>query len=125
MPKAMPFVEGEETTGRMIFCPACQSGHLFNTKPANPNGVGGGHKPVWKSNGDPEKSTFRAAMPVKCDAPDYPHCRFKAKSSVCRSFVTDDKIRFLPGATRPLAGKEVDLPDFNDMKGGTSAERTV
>lgn len=124
MPKAMPFVEGEETTGWMIFCPACQSGHLFNTKPVNPNGVGG-HKPVWTFNGDPEKPTFRASMLVKCNAPDHPHYQPKAKSSVCHSFVTDGKIRFLPDSTHPLAGKEVELPDFDDMKGGSSAERTV
>lgn len=93
-----------ETRGYMIFCPACKCGHLFNTKPNEPNGVGG-TCPVWTFNGDMDRPTFRASMlarPVDKDG----------NPTVCHSFVTDGRIEFLGDCTHRLAGQTVDLPDF-------------
>lgn len=70
MPKLMEVVAGEGAArtheGWMIFCPACDSGHLFDKR--------------WTFNGDQEKPTFRASML------SYPKGRDGAER--CHSFVT-------------------------------------
>jgi hypothetical protein len=125
----MPCVENGETTGYMVFCPACKCGHLFNTKAGNPNGVGG-HKPTWQFvNNDVEKPTFRASMLVKCghfaDGKSPKDCwlckrvaageRDFSPCSLCHSFVTDGKIQFLNDCSHALKGQTVDLPDWDDL----------
>jgi len=123
MPKALPVVQNDVTTGYMIWCPACKRGHLFNLTP--------GHGDVWKFvNGDVEKPTFVASMLVKsghyasAQKPgDECWCTFKARygkepgfaCSICHSHVKDGKIQFLGDCTHELAGKTVDLPDWNDV----------
>lgn len=136
MPKATPFEENGEVTGYMVFCPACNYGHLFNTKPNNPNGVGR-TQPTWTFNGDCEKPTFRASMLVKSvelpprdeatgEFPKGPDGKILldatgrvagTKDTVCHSFVTDGKIQFLGDCTHKLAGHTVDLPDMNTLGG--------
>lgn len=130
MARVLPVVASGETTGWMIFCPACDEGHEFNTKPGVPNGVGG-FKPTWRfANNDVERPTLRESMLVRtgCKAPghkpgDYCWCTY-AKTygkpapytcRVCHSFVTDGKIRFLGDCTHALKGQTVDLPDWNDL----------
>lgn len=129
MPKVMPYEEAGEVTGFMVFCPACNNGHLFNTKAGNPNGVGG-HKPTWTYNGDAEKPTFRASMLVRTghhasgEKPaDCWLCKRVAAGerdfspcSVCHSFVTDGRIQFLGDCTHAMAGKTVDLPDWEQLR---------
>lgn len=132
MPKVMPYEEAGEVTGYMIFCPGCKCGHLFNTKPKNPNGVGG-HKPTWTYNGDAEKPTFRASMLVKTghhasgDKPaDCWLCKRVASGErdfspccLCHTFVTDGKIQFLNDCTHALKGQTVDLPDWETLNKNT------
>jgi len=127
MPRALPVVDKDgKTTGWMVFCPACKSGHLFNTVPGD-NSVGG-KKPVWTFvNNDPERPTFRASYLVKSGHHAKGHkkgdscwCTFEKEHGkkapfecrICHSFVTDGKIKFLKDCTHSLAGQEVDLPDW-------------
>lgn len=79
--------------GYMIFCPACQCGHLFDSR--------------WTFNGDFEKPTFRASMliPGRQNPPYKPTLR-------CHSFVTEGKIQFLDDCEHELKGQTVELPDF-------------
>lgn len=114
----MDYVEAGEVTGMMIFCPACNCGHLFNLKPGNPNGAGG-HKPTWTASGTVEKPTFAPSMLVKTNDPTHPHYQPRAASSVCHSFVRDGMIQFLADCTHPLAGQTVPLPDWNELEGRT------
>lgn len=108
--KAIPYVENGETTGYMIFCPACECGHLFNIKPGS-NGVGG-QKPVWGFNGNMECPTFTPSMLVKTNDPSHKHYQPKAYSSVCHSFVADGSIRFLDDCTHVMAGQTVELVHY-------------
>jgi hypothetical protein len=132
MPKVLPFEEDGKTTGYMIMCPACGYGHLFTTVPGD-NGAGK-PRPVWTFvNGDVERPTFVASMlvrsvampPVDPKTGDYPKgpdgkylldARGRiagTRDTVCHSHVRDGKIQFLGDCTHELAGKTVDLPDWN------------
>lgn len=77
--------------GHLIFCPACECGHLFDSR--------------WTFNGDVNKPTFRASMLVNGSTPE----------KRCHSFVTDGKIEFCGDSAHALAGKTVELPDFDDL----------
>ena len=71
----------------MIFCPGCNSGHLFDKR--------------WEFNGDDKKPTFKPSMLVNANLPNR-----------CHSYVTDGKIQFLSDCDHHLKGQTVDLPDF-------------
>jgi len=73
------------THGYMIFCPACQTGHLFDSR--------------WTFNGDFMKPTFRASMLVLRGDP----------KRQCHSFVTDGMIEFLGDCGHELRGQTVPL----------------
>ena len=145
MPKVSAYCENGnvdgKVTGYMIFCPACNCGHLFNTVPGNNSA--GKPKPVWTFNGSFERPTFRASMLVKsvslpkCDPNTGDFARgidgkyllddsgriLGTKDTICHSHVTDGMIQFLSDSTHSLAGKTVDLPDMDNL-GGNSG-RTV
>lgn len=127
MPKALPVVENDVVTGYMIFCPACQCGHKFNTAP----NLG---RPVWTFvNNDVERPTFVASMLVKsgCQASGHKKgddcwCTYEkrygepAPFSCCRchSHVKDGKIQFLSDCTHALKGTTVELPDWDTLNKG-------
>ncbi len=95
MPKARPVTsDGGTLLGHMIFCPACQCGHLF-------------HAGRWTFNGDVERPTFSPSMlsngNPQAHNPTVPRCH---------SFVTDGRIQFLSDCTHDMKGQTVDLPDF-------------
>lgn len=115
MSKVLPYEEAGGVTGYMIFCPACRSGHLFNTTPNLPNGVGG-KRPAWAFDGNLEEPTFSPSMLVTTNDPSHPHHQPRAAFSRCHSFVTAGKIQFQRDCTHPLAGTTVDLPDWEEMK---------
>ena len=115
-----------ETTGYMIFCPACKCGHHFNTTPG-PNGVGG-TKPVWTFDGNMDAPTFSPSMLCRTtrftakgqadyDAwaeagyPPNPG-QFESEPLICHSFVRNGRIEFLSDCTHELAGKTVQLEPF-------------
>jgi len=92
--------------GHMIFCPACDCGHMFDSR--------------WTFNGNFDKPTFRAIMLVTVTVPitDDEHTRimngekFEPKKLICHSFVTDGKIKFLGDCTHSMKNQEVQLPKF-------------
>lgn len=92
----------------MIFCPACKNGHLFS-HPNFPNGLGA----KWEFSGSLENPTFAPSIIVRTPAPDF--YQSGKYESTCHSFVRNGKIEFLGDCTHPLAGKTVDLPDWDSM----------
>lgn len=92
--------ESGETKGVVVFCPACQHGHLFNTTPARPGG------PVWTFNGDFDRPTFSPSMLTYEPMSDGTH------RTICHSFVRDGKIEFLSDCAHSMRGKTVELPEF-------------
>jgi hypothetical protein len=113
-------------TGWMIFCPACQSGHLFESGP-RPNGGSG-----WTFNGNYEKPTFNPSMlictvrmpqfpPGETDYARDPDGKYLldeqgriqgARDWVCHSFVRDGQIQFLSDCTHEYANQTLDLTPF-------------
>jgi hypothetical protein len=92
----------------LFFCPGCKGVHGIN--------VAEGKRPCWKWNNSMEKPTFKPSILVSygdnteqawsCTA------RRTAVNRVCHSFITDGKIKFCNDSTHDLAGKTVDLPEF-------------
>ena len=83
-------------------CPGCGNVHWFSTTgftPSQPDGDIVPRGPVWSFNGDMEKPTVRASLLVK-------------GQFTCHSFITDGKIEYLGDCTHNLAGKTVEMEDF-------------
>jgi hypothetical protein len=78
-------------------CPGCEYGHQVR--------VAG--KDAWEWNGSSEKPTIKPSIFVNKGSanPGVP---------ACHSVVTDGKINFLADCSHALAGKVVDLPDWED-----------
>lgn len=83
-------------------CPGCGWPHDINVavNPAAPN------RPVWTWNGSDEKPTFSPSILVHDGFPSV---------VVCHSFVRDGQIQFLADCNHALAGKTVELPDWNEQ----------
>jgi hypothetical protein len=79
---------GEGKGGWVFHCPACTWSH--------------GPADTWQFNGDIEKPTFKPSILV----------RHPNRVEICHSFVTDGKIQYLNDCTHELAGKTVDLPEW-------------
>ncbi len=79
----------------MFECPGCGNAH--------------GVTDSWKFNGNQDRPTFSPSVLVRGvkDAASDP------TPTVCHSFVRDGQIQFLGDCTHSLAGKTVDLPDFD------------
>lgn len=96
----------------MFWCPGCDGAHQV--------GVGEADGPRWGYNGDPEKPTFTPSIHVsgiqRLAEDEYQRVmageEVEPRPFVCHSFVTDGRIQFLGDCTHALAGKIVDLPDF-------------
>jgi hypothetical protein len=84
----MPKVLKVEGGGHMIHCPACQCGHHLDGR--------------WEYNDNEESPTFRPSLLTQGGS----------QRGRCHSFITDGKIQFLPDCSHELAGKTVDLPDW-------------
>ncbi len=78
----------------VFHCPGCKYGHSIRTK---------GAEPCWQWNGNPDKPT---ATPSLLIFPKDPERR-------CHLFIKDGQLEFLPDCHHELAGKTVDIPDFN------------
>lgn len=113
------YTEGDRGDGGYSFvCPGC--GHLH----AVPIGKGAG--PRWGFNGSETAPTFTPSLLVRAERWDPPVTgenleAFKRApwpqrkvASICHSFVTDGKIRFLGDCTHALAGQTVALPSVKD-----------
>jgi hypothetical protein len=81
----------------IFFCPGCQHIHRIPI---------GGEQQVWNWNGSYESPTFTPSIRIYLSTEDKVHC--------CHSFVTDGRINFLIDSTHRLAGKVVEIPDWDD-----------
>lgn len=84
-----------------FYCPGCKCVHHIAIA-ENDCGF-----PVWKCNGDMENPTVEPSVKVEYHGAD--------KDTVCHSFVRDGKIQYLSDYTHNMAGKTVDMIDFNDI----------
>ena len=87
--------------GSVLFeCPGCDSLHVVHlTTPGYPH---------WAFNGNYERPTFSPSLHVSWDRIS------TGDKHICHSFIRDGKIEFLNDCTHSLAGKTVDIPDWND-----------
>lgn len=101
--------------GRILFwCPGCDGAHQIQ--------AGDGPGPRWSFNGDFDRPTFSPSILVRGTQPitDDERRRIMAgervepRPTVCHSFVTWGRIRFLDDCTHDLAGCTVELPPFDD-----------
>lgn len=106
--------------GRLAFwCPGCEETHHVT--------VGPGPGPRWGYNGRLAAPTLTPSVLVRSGHHVPGHvgecwCTWAAEDaespgfscSICHSFVTDGRIRFLPDSTHALSGQTVDLPAFPD-----------
>jgi hypothetical protein len=109
--------DGKGTKAWRFWCPGCE-GH---------------HAPIegrWTFNGDCNRPTFSPSILVrgtrftekgeveyeKWRVAGFPMRKevFDSIPSVCHSFVTDGRIRYLGDCTHSLAGQTVDLPDLEE-----------
>lgn len=78
-----------------IWCPGCESVHVFDTR--------------WTFNGDLERPTFTPSLRVKWtgehDGKDVKH--------ECHSVVTEGMIAFQGDCTHAMAGQTISLGDFH------------
>jgi hypothetical protein len=107
-----PILRSVAGGGLMFWCPGCDGAHMVM--------VGEGAGPRWGFNGNHDRPTFTPSILVSgtehITADE--HTRIMAgetiekAKTVCHSFVADGRIQFLGDCTHALAGKTVDLPDF-------------
>jgi len=74
-----------------FFCPGCNCAHWFKT-------TGNSKRWTWNNNYDSPTISPSISVPNQC-----------------HSFVRDGKIQFLSDCKHKLAGKTVDLPDWNNF----------
>jgi hypothetical protein len=88
-----------ETEGLYIFhCPGCHYGHVVRFR---------GNEPVWQISGiEEDKATVNPSLLVNG------HILERR----CHSFIRDGKIQFLADCFHELAGKTVDIPDFDEIE---------
>lgn len=94
-----------KSNGNIFFeCPACEAPHGVN--------CGGGHGPVWSWDGDVNKPTFSPSVLVSYTQYLTPEKNDNKKEHVCHSFVRGGRIEYLSDCTHELAGKAVDIPEW-------------
>ena len=96
----MKLIKDEKRKGMYYFyCPGCKCAHYLATS-ENDCGF-----PTWKWNGDVEKPTISPSVKITCSV----------DPKVCHSFIRDGKIQYLSDCTHELAGKTVDMIDWDDL----------
>ena len=95
-----------KSNGNIFFeCPACETPPGIN--------CGGGHGPIWSWDNDVNKPTISPSVLVKYEQYNTPTSSKKKKEHVCHSFVQNGQIQYLSDCTHELAGKLVDIPEWN------------
>lgn len=93
------------TCKRLVFkCPGCECSHYVNV--ALKNGTQG---PLWEWNGSMERPTIIPSILVHYPAPAPPD-----RPATCHSFVREGRIEYCPDSSHALAGKAVDLPEWEN-----------
>jgi len=89
-----------KSNGNIFFeCPGCGMPHGIN--------CGGGHGPTWSWDNDINKPTFNPSVLVSYESGPM------GKQNICHSFVRNGKIEFLSDCTHELAGRIVDIPEWD------------
>jgi hypothetical protein len=86
----------------VVFCPACQTEHGIWTTERNYN------RAIWKFNNSLVSPTF--APSVKITIGHHPQ-----PPEICHFFIRDGKIEYCDDCTHAMAGRTVELPEFNDL----------
>lgn len=77
-----------------FICPGCGTSHPVDSR--------------WGFNGDVEKPTFSPSLRV--------YGGRQAEFTQCHSFIRDGMIEFLSDCRHELAGKRVEIPDWDDSR---------
>jgi hypothetical protein len=84
-------------------CPGCGYDHPFYIVPqSRENRPDGTPAPLWQWNGSMDKPTFTPSLLCNKDFPE----------SRCHLFMTDGKIQFLNDCFHSLAGRTVEIPEW-------------
>lgn len=81
--------------GYMFRCPGCECAHLYIVE---------GEGAKWKFDGNEERPTFNPSL-VTWGKGD--------KSDLCHLYVKDGRIEFLSDCKHAMAGKTVDMEDWD------------
>jgi hypothetical protein len=89
----------------LFYCPGCEDNHQIDVE-------------KWGFNNDYEKPTFTPSYLTWLDPnpkadPKYDKDGKFRNGFRCHSFITDGSIRYLDDCTHKLAGKTVELPEWN------------
>jgi hypothetical protein len=86
--------------GFLVFhCPGCNIPHIIDTR--------------WTFNGDFDKPRIVPSLLVR-----YP---YNNENRICHSYIIDGMIEYLSDCTHALAGKKIELPDFETLHPDWSA----
>ena len=77
-----------------FYCPACKDTHYFNAK--------------WKFDGNFENPTLTPSLYTTWKGD-------KHKKNICHMYITAGRIQYLRDCTHKLAGKTVQMMDFEDV----------
>lgn len=94
-------------TGIAHWCPACESPHVYTTKP--------GERVCWSFDGNVERPSFAPSMLIRTGRfvdPNFVEEPGENLSSICHYFLTGGRLQFCGDSTHALAGQTVDLPDW-------------
>lgn len=83
---------GTKSPDILFYCPGCDSAHGINSR-------------TWTFNGDLERPTISPSVFVNAG-------RANPDSHQCHSFVENGMIRFLSDCSHQLAGKTVEIPEW-------------
>lgn len=84
----------KESKGQYLFhCPGCDTIHSVDGR--------------WSFNGDLDNPTISPSLLVRYPTPE--------REEICHSFIKEGKIQFLSDCTHKLAGKTVEIPDFETL----------
>lgn len=92
-----------------FYCPGCKMVHQIQ--------IGQGYGPRWTFNGDYNVPTFSPSVLCTWSEPNDDPAKFDHPcfdvEKVCHSFVVNGVIQYLSDCTHELAGKNVDMVDFD------------
>jgi hypothetical protein len=86
--KVRVFKDGDKTI-HAYHCPGCGYGHMWDSR--------------WTWNGDVEKPTVSPSL-------------LQTVGTKCHCFIREGKIQFLVDCGHALAGKTVEMPDWDEEK---------
>jgi hypothetical protein len=93
MPKFGLYFSNDEETQYLFYCPGCENHHSVRVK----------GKGSWTVTG------------LETDCPTvHPSILSKTGLKICHLFIKNGKIEYLRDCTHSLAGKTVDIPDFEE-----------